>query len=218
MRSQATGRFCRGTAGHLPSRAAVGCTWDTALRTWPSLQPLQGPRLQGQGRSVPPNVPWTGGWDFPSVRAGVGGRPSGTLTADRVLSLAAHGLPGEQRCKGHVRVPRSALLLPAHALRLPVSVRGPVRCREAAWGAWCPSWPEGRARAGAAPCGHLGPTPRHPGAPTAPPGFGSQHWARAREGRRFAVSSSGWGLGSRAPGGTRGPRSHCEPARPGNYP
>lgn len=155
-----------------------GCTWGTARRTWPSPQPLQGPRLLGQaGPSLPRFRGQEGGTSRP--------RRSGALPAHRVLSPAAPGLPGEQRCEGRVRVQRATLLLPAHALRLPVS-DGAVGRRGTARG---PGVPPGRARGRGR--GKGGPHhPRtwvppqgHPAAPASLPGSGSRRGAGAREGQ-----------------------------------
>lgn len=179
-----------------------GCTWGTARRTWPSPQPLQGPRLLGQaGPSLPRFRGQEGGTSRP--------RRSGALPAHRVLSPAAPGLPGEQRCEGRVRVQRATLLLPAHALRLPVS-DGAVGRRGTARG---PGVPPGRARGrGRGKGGHTTHAPgSHPRAtrPHQPPcrGLVLGVGLGPGRGRRSAVCSS-----------RRGPRPHCEPARPGNHP
>lgn len=179
-----------------------GCTWGTARRTWPSPQPLQGPRLLGQaGPSLPRFRGQEGGTSCP--------RRSGALPAHRVLSPAAPGLPGEQRCEGRVRVQRATLLLPAHALRLPVS-DGAVGRRGTARG---PGVPPGRARGrGRGKGGHTTHAPgSHPRAtrPHQPPcrGLVLGVGLGPGRGRRSAVCSS-----------RRGPRPHCEPARPGNHP
>lgn len=124
-------------------------------------------------------------------------------SADLALSPAAHGLPGEQRRQGHLRVPRAALLLPALALRLPVSARP--------W-LWAPG--DGVGGLASLPAPWVPPRAARTGLPA---WVWVSAWGRGQDGdgETFAVSSSGRGLGS---WGARGPRSHCEPGRPATTP
>lgn len=188
-----------------------GCGGDTARGRGPLCSP-PGPPPAGAGRSAPPSAPWAGGRDPPALGARASGRPSGALTAS---SRAAHGLPGEQRREGHVRVQRAALLLPAHALRLPVSDRGPCRAPETGGGGWALGWRAGKGRGprragtGVPPRLDTPHTPclGRPAAPASLPGFGCRPGPGPGTGRRLllAAPARAW-----LPGlwGDPGPRSH----------